>query len=344
MARDLLFFLSGNNLNFVCREPQGFKPFRGRRPNVVAVLSDAAGEDHNIYTAQQSHVGADHLAHRDSKNIQRQSGFRVAGAGALFQGLDVALAGRETEKATLMIQQSFQLVGVELFIAQKINDHARVEITRPRAHRNAASGSETHRSVDRYPVSQRTETRSVPQVRKDGALGNLCAEVMHQRFIGNTVEAIAPNSRVEVAAWKRESRCDLWDGLVKSVVEACEVRGRGEDRLGGRNERQRLRNVQGSEVGCRAQFIQDLRSDELVLTELWAAMDDAVAYSYWTCMNMLADCRSEKSECMALRFVNTLALYQRSSVGRTNMQSAIVMPDTIGGSRSAAALHRSMPR
>ena len=54
MARDLLFFLSGNNLNFVCGEPQRFKSFRGRRPNVVAVLSDAAGEDDNIYTAQQA--------------------------------------------------------------------------------------------------------------------------------------------------------------------------------------------------------------------------------------------------------------------------------------------------
>jgi len=134
MARNLLFFLSGDNLNFVCREPQGFKPFRGRRPNVVAVLSDAAGEDHNIYTTQQGYVGADHLAHRDSKDVQRQSGLRIAGAGTLLQGLYIALAGRETEKATLMIQQSFEFVGIELFIAQKINDHARVEVTRPRAH------------------------------------------------------------------------------------------------------------------------------------------------------------------------------------------------------------------
>ena len=37
------------------------------------------------------------------------------------------------------------------------------------------------------------------------------------------------------------------------------------------------------------------------------------------CMDMLADCRSKKSECMALRFVNTFALCQRCSVGRTNM-------------------------
>ena len=55
MARNLLFFLSGDNLNFVCREPQGFKPFRGRRANVVAVLSDAAGEDRKSTRLNSSH-------------------------------------------------------------------------------------------------------------------------------------------------------------------------------------------------------------------------------------------------------------------------------------------------
>jgi hypothetical protein len=63
MARNLLFFLRGDNLNLVSRESQGFKPVRGRRPYTVAVLSDPAGEYHNVYTAQQSRVCSDYLSH-----------------------------------------------------------------------------------------------------------------------------------------------------------------------------------------------------------------------------------------------------------------------------------------
>ncbi len=148
MASNLLFFLGGDNLNFSCREPQGFKSVRGRRADVAAVLSDAAGEYHNICTAQQSHVSSDYLAHRASKDVERQSGFGVSGAGAFLQGLYVALPGRETEKTALMIQQSFQFIGIEFLVTQKINDHARVEIARTRTHRNAAGRGEAHCRVD----------------------------------------------------------------------------------------------------------------------------------------------------------------------------------------------------
>ncbi len=161
-------------------------------------------------------------------------------------------------------------------------------------------------------------------MRKNSALRNVCAEVMDQRFVGNTVKAVAPDSRVEVAAGKGESGSNFWNRLVKSVVKACELRGFGEDRLGGGDQLQSLRNVQGREVSGRPHFIQHLRRDELVLYELRPSMDYPVSDSQRAYMNMFPDRRRKNIERMALRFMNTLALGERRSVGGTNVQRAII--------------------
>src|ERR1700726_1860685 len=98
-----------------------------------------------------------------------------------------------------MIEKIFKLVSVELLIAQQVKEDARVEVARARTHRNATSRSEAHGGVDRFPVSKSAETRAVAQMRKDGSFGKLRGEVMHQRLIRNTVEAIALNPCVEIA-------------------------------------------------------------------------------------------------------------------------------------------------
>src|SRR5271170_4049399 len=231
-----------------------------------------------------------------------------------------------------MVEQIFQLVGVELFIAHKIKDHARVEIARARPHGYAPSGSEAHRSIDRDSVSQRTQARPISEVRKYGSWRKLRAEMMHERFIRNAVEAIAPNPRVEVALREREMRCGLRNRLVKSVVKAGVVCSRGEDRLRGSDKRKRLWNVQRRKVGCGAQLMQDIWRNELVFAQPRPAVHYAVADGYRSCMNMLPDCDSEKFECMTLRLVNAVALHQRCSIGRTNMQGAVAVPNTVGAS------------
>lgn len=73
MARNLLFFLSRENLNFIRSQSQCFEPLGGSGPNWFAVLSDAAGKDQDVRSPQQGNVGADHLAYRHCKNLQRQS-------------------------------------------------------------------------------------------------------------------------------------------------------------------------------------------------------------------------------------------------------------------------------
>ena len=240
-----------------------------------------------------------------AKTSSARAARRIVRAGALFQRLHIALAGRESEEAALMIEQIFKLVGAELLIAHKVEEDARIEIAGARAHRNAAGGSEAHGGVDRYSVAKSAEAGSVAEMREDGSFGKLRAEMMHQRLVGETVETIASNPCVEIALRERQMRCHFRHGLVKSIVETGEVRRRRKDRLRGSDERQRLRDVQRREMCGGAELVQNLRGDELVRAEVRAAVHDAMSHSHRRGVNMLPDCRSKSGEGIALRFVNT---------------------------------------
>jgi len=56
VARDLLFFLCGDNLDLIGSQTKNLKPFCGRGSNAIAMLSDAAGEDEKVRAPQQGHV------------------------------------------------------------------------------------------------------------------------------------------------------------------------------------------------------------------------------------------------------------------------------------------------
>src|ERR1022692_2544938 len=114
-----------------------------------------------------------------------------------------------------MVEQTFQFIGTQFRIPQKIEDDARIEIAGARPHGDAAGWSQTHGGVDRYSIAQCAEARSVSQMRKDGSPWKVRAEVMHQGLVRNPVEAVAPHR----------------------VIETGEVSRRGEDRLRGRDQR-----------------------------------------------------------------------------------------------------------
>src|SRR5713226_832127 len=147
-AGNLLFFLCGDNPDLFCSEAENFEAVRSCGPNAIAVLSNAAGEDKKLNTAEESNVCPDYLAYRNGKAIQRKSGMRVVGASTFFQHLHITLAGRKSEEAALMVEQIFKLIGAELLIAQKVEENARIKIARARTHRDATRGSEAHGGVD----------------------------------------------------------------------------------------------------------------------------------------------------------------------------------------------------
>ena len=179
VAGDLLFFLGGDDLNLLRSEAQPIQALSGGGTNALAVFADAAGEDQKVGAAKKGEVGSYRLSNGERKNIERKSGFGIVVAGAFFERLHVAVARGKREKAALMIQQVFKLVGAEFFLAQKINENARVEVARSCGHGNASGWSEAHCGVDGFPVAERAKARSIAEVREDGPLGKLRAEVMH---------------------------------------------------------------------------------------------------------------------------------------------------------------------
>src|ERR1700730_7987296 len=114
------------------------------------------------------------------------------------------------------------------------------------------------------------------------------------------------------------------NGPMKGIVKAREMLRLGKDGLRGSDERQGLRDVQRREMCGGAKVVHHLWRDELVGAELRAAMYDAMSDCHWRSVNMLADGRSHGRKCVNLRFEDSIALQQRFSAGRTNMQSAVV--------------------
>ena len=194
-----MFFLCGDNLDLFWSEAEKFEAVRSCGPNVLAVLSDTAGEDEKVNTAEESNICTDYLAYGNRKDIQRKSGASVVRAGPLFQRLHITLAGGECEEAALMVEQIFKFVGAELLIPYKVEDDARIKIAGASTHRDAARGGQAHRGVDRYSVAKSAEAGSITQMREDGSFGNLRTEMMHERLVRETVETIASNPAVEIA-------------------------------------------------------------------------------------------------------------------------------------------------
>lgn len=232
MARDLWFFLCADNLNLVCGEAKELETVGSYGSNVIAVLSDAAGEDKKVDTTEEGSIRTNYLAHGNGKDIQRKSGMRI-GADTRFQRLHIALPGRESEEAALMVEQVFKFFGTEFLVAQKVEEDARVEIAGARTHRDATGGSEAHGCVNGYSVAQSAEACSVTKVGEDGSPRKLRAEVVHERLVRQTVETIAPNTCVEISLRKGQVRCHFWHGPVKGIVEAGKMRRCWEDHLRG---------------------------------------------------------------------------------------------------------------
>ena len=142
------------------------------------------------------------------------------------------------------------------------------------------------------------------------------------------MKTIASNAGVEIALRQGKVRCDLGNRLMKSVIKARELRRRWEDRLRRSDERQCLRNVQRRKMDRSPQCIQDLWSDELMRTKIRSSVHHTMAHGHGRVMDMLWYGGCDNLKRMKLRFVNTLALYQRCSIRGTNVQAAIALSDT----------------
>jgi hypothetical protein len=111
VARDLLFFLGGYNLDLLSSKTKRFQSVRSRRTNLFAVLPDASCENEKVDATEECNVRPDCFSDRNGKYIQRERRARIVGASALFERLYIAFARREREESTLMVEQGLKLIG-----------------------------------------------------------------------------------------------------------------------------------------------------------------------------------------------------------------------------------------
>src|SRR5579862_9616441 len=88
--------------------------------------------------------------------------------------------------------------------------------------------------------------------------------------------------------------------------------------------------MQRSKVHRRAELIDNFCSNDLMVAKFRSAMHDAVRDGRRRAVEMFPDRLGESGKCIALRFMDTVALQQRGSVKGTNMQRAIIPSDAIG--------------
>ncbi len=83
---------------------------------------------------------------------------------------------------------------------------------------------------------------------------------------------------------------------------------------------------------CRAQLFEDLWRDDLMLAQLRTAMHHAVSNRDWVGVDMFADCRSQGTQRVTLRFVNLVSLQKRFSIRGANVQCSTVASNAFGTS------------
>ena len=133
------------------------------------------------------------------------------------------------------------------------------------------------------------------------------------------MKTIATNTCVEIALREREMCGDFGHGLVEDVVEAGELRDVGEDLLRGGDEFQGLRDVDGREMNGGAKLFEKLRRDALVGDEFGTAMNDAMADSDRSGVDVIADGFGDGGEGGGLGFVSAVAVEDGFAGGRADV-------------------------
>ena len=91
--------------------------------------------------------------------------------------LHVVVGIRQAFQPALVIDEMLDRVGIERGVSHQIHQHAGIEITGPRAHRNAASGRHAHGGIDGTTFLDRAQACTAPQMRDDQPLRQILASV-----------------------------------------------------------------------------------------------------------------------------------------------------------------------
>ena len=104
------------------------------------------------------------------EGVDGEGGGGVVGGFAREEGLHVGFAVGEGEEAALVVEELFERVSGQVFVAEEVDEDAGVEVAAAGAHGDAAGGGEAHGGVDGFAVEDGGDAGAVAEVRDDDAL------------------------------------------------------------------------------------------------------------------------------------------------------------------------------
>src|SRR5262249_48175174 len=150
---------------------------------------------------------------------------------------------------------------------------------------------------------------------EDGARGKFVAELEDEGLIRQAVKAVAANSSVVIALRQRKMGGDFGHGVVKHIVETGELAGIREGGLCGSDEIERLRDMDGREMHSFLESFDELGGDALMFNQVWAAVNDAMAYRSRRDVQVLGYNFGDDFQGMLLGFVDGI-LFEVDFAGR----------------------------
>ncbi len=164
-------------------------------------------------------------------------------------------------------------------------------------------------------------------MREHSPLRNRRAQTMHDGLVGESVKPEAHYSLLEIALRQWKMGRNFGHRVVKGRVETGKVRNLREDLLSLLYERQGKGDVQRREVFGGSELIENGRSQQLMVPEMRAAMNNAVSDRNRGCAEVFVECGRERTQRIWLRFEYRRLFPKYGPIGCSNTEASGLAPD-----------------
>jgi len=140
----------------------------------------------------------------------------------------VARDAGEPLQSALVIEEVLDGGAAHALFSQEIENDARIQLSRPRPHRQAIEGGEAHRAFDTLSRNKRAHGSTAAEMGdEDASGGNLGGDFwkpVGDVFVRKAVEAITTHALAMEVLGNGEAVGNIRMSPVKSCVEACNLR------------------------------------------------------------------------------------------------------------------------
>ena len=245
--------------------------------NLRRVLPDAGREHEPVDTAERRRERANLLGGLIHEVVHRESRVRLA---AVEQVAHVVADAGNAEQPRLLVEDRFEILRREPDRLDEMEDHARVDRSRPGPHAETVERGEAERAVDALQVLHRAEAGAAAQVRDDHAavrdLGRHVRQHGRDVLVREPVKTISLHAAAAQVARQRHHLGDGGLPAMKAGIEAGDLRHARQSLGHGVDGGEVVRLMKRRQRHERAQVREDFRRDDRGPRVLRAAVHDAM--------------------------------------------------------------------